>query len=270
VSNEGLLAIAGDLAERFNAEVIGVAVCKETSQAYLTMLPQYTNEGTEGDLVSIDRMLTARLIADAEAQFRTALQNRARSLHWRSTVTSNSRSQYVARQARAADILITSPVFDGPLVEQRQQLSVGDIVLYAGRPVLLVPPDIQSMNLDTIMVGWKDTRESRRAVSDALPLLAQAKKVVVVEIAATQDIPDAKRHVADVIGWLQSHDIAAEPRIEAFQRTEWFQLEHIAREIEADVFVAGAYGHTRLRERMIGGVTEDLLLHPDRPTLISH
>ncbi len=270
VSNEGLLKITGDLAKRFDAEVIGVAVCKETSRVYLTMLPQYTAQGGNEDLVNIDIQLTERMVNEAEQQFRAALQDRARSLHWRSTITNNSRSQFVARQARAADILITSPVFDGPFVDQRQELSVGDIVLYAGRPVLLVPPGIQSMNLDTIMVGWKDTRESRRAVADALPLLTLAKHVVVVEIAAAREIPDAKRHVADVIGWLQGHGIAAEPRVEAFGKAEWNQLEGIAQEIAAGLFVAGAYGHTRLREWMVGGVTEDLLLHPHRPTLISH
>jgi nucleotide-binding universal stress UspA family protein len=270
VSNEGLLKITGDLAERFDADVIGVAVCKESSRVYLTMLPQYTIQGTDGDLVDIDRQLTERMISDAEKQFRAALQNRARSLHWRSTITSNSRSQFVARQARAADILITSPVFDGPFVDQRQELSVGDIVLYAGRPVLLVPPGIQSMNLDTIMIGWKDTRESRRAVTDALPFLALAKQVVVVEIAVARDLPDATRHVTEVIDWLQRHGIAAVPRLEAFKKAEWNQLEGIAQEIGTGLFVAGAYGHTRLREWIIGGVTKDLLLHPRRPTLISH
>lgn len=269
-SNEGLLKITGDLAERFEADVIGVAVCKETSQAYLTMLPQYSVLGNEDDLVTIDRKLTDKLIVEAEQQFRGALQGRCRSLSWRSTITNNSRSQYVARQSRAADILITSPVFDGPFVDQRQELSVGDIVLYAGRPVLLVPPDIQSMNLDTVLIGWKDTRESRRAIADALPMLGLAKRVVVMEIAATRDLPDAKRHVADVIGWLQRHDVVAEPCVEPFEKAEWNQLEGIAKKIGAGLFVAGAYGHTRLREWVIGGVTEDLLLHPHRPTLISH
>ena len=270
VANDGLLKITGDLAERYDSAVIGVVACKEASQIYLTMLPQYTVQGTDGDLVTIDRQLTDRMIREAERQFRAALQSRASRLTWRSTVTSNSRSQYVARQARAADLLITSPVFDGPFVDQRQTLSVGDIVLYAGRPVLLVPPNIQSINFDTVMIGWKDTRESRRAVVDALPLLSLAKRVVVVEIAATRDLPDAERHVADVIGWLQRHGIAAETCVEAFANAEKNQLKGIAQEIGAGLFVAGAYGHTRLREWMIGGVTEDLLLQPNRPTLISH
>jgi nucleotide-binding universal stress UspA family protein len=270
VENDGLLQITGDIAEQFDADVIGVAACRESSQVYLTMLPQYSPEGGDGDLVNIDRKVTENMILAAEQQFRTALQGRARCLQWRSTITSNSRSHYVARQARAADLLITSPVFDGPFVDQRQKMSVGDIVLYAGRPVLLVPPDIRSMDLDTVMIGWKDTRESRRAIADALPLLALAKRVVIAEIAAAQDLPDAKRHIADVISWLQRHGIAAEPRVETFGKAEWNQLEGIAREIGAGLFVAGAYGHTRLREWVIGGVTEDLLLHPHRPTLISH
>lgn len=269
-SNEDLLAITGELAERFDSDVIGVAVCKEASQVYLTMLPQYTAQGDEGDLVTIDRQLTEIMILDAEQQFRAALQSRSARLHWRSTITSNSRSQYVARQARAADLLITSPVFEGPFVDQRQKLSIADIVLRAGRPILLVPPSVQSISFDTAMVGWKDTRESRRAVADALPLLALAKEVVVVEIAAAADLPDARRHVIDVIGWLQRHGIGAVPHLEAFGKAEWSQLEGIAEEIGAGLFVAGAYSHTRLRERVIGGVTEDLLLHPRRPTLISH
>ena len=134
-SNDGLLKITGDLAERFGADVIGVAACKEASQAYLTMLPQYSLQGDDEDLVTLDRKLTEKMISDAEQQFRAALEGRCRSLSWRSTITSNSRSHYVARQTRAADILITSPVFNGPFVDQRQELNVGNIVLYAGRPV---------------------------------------------------------------------------------------------------------------------------------------
>jgi len=269
-TNEGLLQIAGDLAERFDAHVIGVAVSKLISSVYLEMLPQYTAQTEGEDLTESDRRITERMFAEAEQQFRAALQSRARSVEWRATMTRNSRSHYVARQARAADILLTSPVFDGPFADPRQELSVGDIVLYAGRPVLLIPPDTQHLNVDSVMIGWKDTRESRRAVTDALSLLKLARQVTIVEITAAQDLPDAKRHVNDVIGWLQRHGIAAEPRLETFKGMECVQLDSIAQEIGAGLFVAGSYGHTRLREWVIGGVTKDLLLHPRRPTLISH
>jgi len=269
--NRGLLEVAGDLAGRFEAHVIGVAVSQPMPPLYPAMQTTYGAGMPSEDIVEVDRNATERRIAEVEQSFRAALQGRAASLEWRSTITRNSRSQYVARQARAADLVVTTPICAGMAVEPSQKMNVGDIVLYAGRPVLLVPPGTERLNLDTAVIGWKDTRESRRALADALPLLQLAKRVVIVEIAARQDISDARRHVGDVTAWLKRHGISAvEARFEGFKGLEAEQLDALARDCEAGLFVAGAYGHTRLREWIVGGVTMDLLLQPKRPTLVSH
>ncbi len=267
-ANEGLLKITGDLAERFSAHVIGVSVYQPLPAIYSAIETSYS--GSLEDSSEIDRKNIERRFADMEERFRAALKGRCNSLEWRSTITSNSRSQYVARQVRTADLLLTSPVGDRASEDKRETLKLDDIVMRAGRPILLVPPDAQHLDLQCAVVGWKDTRETRRAVSDALPLLQAAGRTIVVEITSAQDIPDAKRHVTDVVAWLKRHGVSAEPKVETYSGLETARLDAIARECDAGLFVAGAYGHTRMREWAIGGVTSDLLLHPSRPTLISH
>ena len=120
------------------------------------------------------------------------------------------------------------------------------------------------------MIGWNDTRESRRAVVDALPQFKRAVHVAVVEIAADEDLARARAHVADVVGWLGRHDVVAEAVASLATGDDASQLYDVAREHGADVIVAGAYGHSRLREWALGGVTRDLLMRTDRCTLLAH
>src|SRR6187551_3958734 len=63
-----------------------------------------------------------------------------------------------------------------------RQINAGDLVLRAGRPVLIVPPGAEFLRLNSVVIAWKDTREARRAVNDALPLLHKAREVIVVEL----------------------------------------------------------------------------------------
>ena len=268
--NDAVLRITGDLAERFGATVIGVAVCQPIPEIYPAIQAAYGNGIACEDITETDRKLTSDRFSQLEASFRSALARRAPALEWRTTITKNSRSQYIARQLRAADLLVCSPVFDNRTTDQSQKLSIGDIVMRAGRPILLVPPETGRLDLDSAVVAFKSTRESCRAVADALPLLAFAKRITVVEIAPPQELADAKRHVGDVAAWLKRHGLAAEARAETQKGVDSFQLDAIAQECGAGLFVAGAYGHTRLREWVIGSVTIDLLLHPRRLTLVSH
>ncbi len=176
----------------------------------------------------------------------------------------------IVRQLADADLLVTTADFDGAHIEPAQRVNLGEIVLRAGRPVLLIPPETQDMNIDTVMIAWKDARETRRAIADALPFLKLAKQVMIVGLAAARDLPEAEKQLTDLIRGLARHGISAQRRVECFYGVQSNQLEAIAQEIGADLMVAGAYSHTPVREWVIGGVTIDLLLHPKRPTLISH
>lgn len=125
------------------------------------------------------------------------------------------------------------------------------------------------------MLAWKETRETRRAALDALSLLQRAVHVTVVEISAEKDLSSARQRLADVSCWLSRHGIIAETLAvaalhdNASQDDDGEQLESVARRSGANLIVAGAYGHSRLREWAFGSVTR-ALIHGDRCALLSH
>ncbi len=143
-------------------------------------------------------------------------------------------------------------------------------------PDLTTPePNKSPTCLDQIMLAWKETPKARRAALDALPLLQRAVHVTVVEISAEKDLPLARQRLADVSCWLTRHGIIAETLAaaalhdNAFRDDDGKQLEPVARKLGAILIVAGAHGHSRLRESAFGSVT-GTLIHGDRCALLSH
>jgi nucleotide-binding universal stress UspA family protein len=126
------------------------------------------------------------------------------------------------------------------------------------------------LDFGRVVIGWKDTRESRRAVSDALPLLKKAGHVSVVAIADEADFDSVRLQLGDVVSWLGRHGVVAEALVSTSTGDDANRLNDIAWEQGAGVIVAGAYGHSRFREWALGGVTRDLLLRGDRCSLVSH
>lgn len=143
-----------------------------------------------------------------------------------------------------------------------------DLVMMAGRPILTVPyigaPRTIGKN---ILVAWRNGREAARAVMDALPLLQQAEKVTILCINAGKwdDLPGA-----DIARWLAEHGVTC-------------RIERVSAEVDpadtilnwvsdngADLIVMGAYGHSRLRETILGGTTRGILRHMTVPVLIAH
>ena len=167
------------------------------------------------------------------------------------------------------DLVITSVATSG-ILDAVRTMNTGDLIMRVGRPVLIVPATAQALKLDRVVVGWKDTRETQRAIAGALPLLKLAKDVSVVEIAAEEDMAMARKHLDDVVGWLKRHGIAAKAIASLSTGNDAARLDGLAQEYDADVIVGGAYGHNRMREWALGGVTRDLLLRADRCCLLSH
>jgi nucleotide-binding universal stress UspA family protein len=261
-SNAGLLQIAVDLAERFQAKVIGIAARQPLQMVY--------GDGyVSGDLFERDREEICKEMKDAEAEFRIALQPRVPVIEWRSTQTFANLADYLCDEARCADLIVTG-VASGDMFDSSRAVDTGALVMEAGKPVLLVPKTATSLKLERVLVAWKDSRETRRAVADAVPLMKRATQVSVVEIATAENLPSAQQHVADVVAWLKCHAIKAEGRARVSTGDDAAGLYAVAQDQGADVVVAGAYGHSRLREWVLGGVTRDLLLSADRCSFISH
>jgi nucleotide-binding universal stress UspA family protein len=262
-SNANLLGVVGDLAQRFEAGVIGIAMCQPMQIIY--------SEGyVPADLIVQDREQREKEVAAAEAEFRDALQTRVGRLEWRSEVTPDPLADYLAREARSADLVITGVDHNASMFDHSRHVNIGDVVMHVGRPILVVPTAASGASFDSVMVGWKDTRETRRAIADALPFLQKAAQVTIVEIVAEQELEAARERLDDVVRWLGCHGVSAEAIARKSTGADAHQLHAVALEHKAGVIVAGAYGHSRVREWVLGGVTRDLLLRAGRCALVSH
>jgi nucleotide-binding universal stress UspA family protein len=261
--NDARLALTGELAERFDATVIGIAACDHTPPPY------YTNGSFVQSLIAQDRENLTKRMKELEERFRAALRHRSGKLEWRGALARPT--EYVAREARAADLIITGHGSDNVLLDPFRNLDASSLVMQAGRPVLIGPPDVSWLRLNHVMVAWKDTREARRAVADALPLLRRAQETTVIEVLEGEDdAQKATRRVEDVAAWLRRHGVIASARVSTAVEDTSAQIETLASDVNADLIVAGAYGHHRLREWVFGGVTEDLLKHSHRCVLLAH
>ena len=218
------------------------------------------------DLVDEERAETDRGIGSAEAEFRAAFAGP--DPEWRSSVTFAAPCDYIVGQARHADLVLTGMVQHG--VADPTRATAGEVVMQCGRPVIVVPPAPATPALDRVMLAWRDTREARRAALDSLPLLLRATHVTIVELADQSEMVAARERLADVSRWLAGHGIQAEAIAAATSDDDAAQLGTLAQTCGANLVVAGAFGHSRLREWAFGGVTRTLLHHGDRCALLSH
>jgi len=261
-SNDARLEIARETAERFDAHVIGITAAQFSPPLYFTSGDQAQKLLDEGRAEIRDR------IAGLEAQFRKALQSRADRLEWR--CAEDFPARYMVGQARAADLLIAGQQGSDAFADPFEQASPGDLVMQAGRPLLVVPDAGTWLDLRSALVAWKDTAEARRAVVDALPLLRRARDVAVAELIGDEaQRPTAQARLNDVVIWLSRHGVTARAEVANDRGDTATHLEAIAADVGAGLIIAGAYGHSRFREWALGGVTRQLINPSNRCSLLS-
>lgn len=261
-SNAAVLEVTRDIAERLDAKVIGIMVGQQTQMIYgrgYAVLDFFDREDAQ----------IAQRITETEALFRDAFKGFVNNVEWRSTVTREPMANYIVAEAGIADLIIMgvslSDFYEGPA-----GVNAGEIMMQSGRPILAVPVITEKLILNNILVGWKDTREARRAIADALPLLKLAKQVNIVEIASETEMIAADKRLDDVVKWLSCHDIDADYEVHPSTGDDAAQFISIANQRNAKLIVAGAYGHSRLREWALGGVTNELLQQSELCCLFSH
>lgn len=174
---------------------------------------------------------------------------------------------YVTRRAQAVDLVI--------LGQRTPDHATGldapqEVVLASGRPVLIVPYAGHRDRIGEVaVVAWNSSREAARAVQDALPLLAVSASVTVLLVNPEEE---AEIDAADqLVAHLARHGLNASKRVVrqdilAVSDTILAQVAGLG----ADLLVMGAYGHSRLREMILGGVTRDVLRHMSVPVLMAH
>ena len=261
-SNDAGLEIAGQLAERFKACVIGITAGEFSPPLYFTTGEQAQRVIDQGQAAVRNRF------AEVEAQFRAAMKSRAAAVEWR--CAEDFPARFIVQQARAADIVVVGENSSDALADPFMHASPSDLLMQTGRPLLVVPDACDWLDLRSVLIAWKDTPECRRAVTDALPILREAKDVIVAEIVEDEvDRSAALSGVEDLVAWLSRHGVVASQRVQDECGNAAAQLDRIASELGAGLVVAGAYGHSRFREWVFGGVTKRLLTPSNRCSLLS-
>lgn len=243
----GLVKCAEALARRFGADLVGNA----SAEPYPIMTGG-RGAGITAALHVEERASIEATLQALEVDFRKALSPTTKA-EWRFSVETPNRSLIEA--ARGADLIVTGSYEASGF---RRRVDVGQLIIAAGRPVLVVAKDVEAIQGDTIVIGWKDTREARRAVADALPFLRHARKVAVVAIE-DGDNSLQQASLTDLLDWLGRHEIVAVGELHAAQGDPAQQLEDISSGLGADLVVTGGYGRSRLQEWLFGGMTRGLL-----------
>ncbi|MFH6783276.1 MULTISPECIES: universal stress protein [Methylobacterium] len=250
--------LAAELAASHAARLVGVAACPVP-----VVVP--ARDG-----------IAAERLYDAEEERARERLDTARALFEREAGPAAKRAwcaglasplAYAAEQARAADLVVVGRHGPGDGDPGPMGVAPGALLMEAGRPVLVAPPGLERLAPKRVVVAWKDTREARRAVHDALPLLVGAERVCVVAVG-----PDAHHGGAEATArYLSGHGLTATTHL--LPGPVLSVADELLRFCEregADLLATGAYGHSRLREWVFGGVTRDLLRTTPLCCLMSH
>ena len=252
------------VAEAFSAHVAGVAF------SYDPIIPPTVMGGIPASFIDQQREENDQAATDAVKRFDEAAR--------RSGVSFESRAIGASVAGSAETFGAIARRFDLSVVGQAEpdrvapeELIIEGALFSSGRPVLVVPY-IQkgALKVDRVMVCWDASRNAARAVADAMPLLRRAKSIDVV-IVATERLKSDEIPGADIGQHLARHDLKVEVKRIVSTDTDVANtiLSHAA-DSAADFIVMGGYGHSRLREWVLGGATRGVLSSMTVPVLMSH
>ena len=264
-ARDSATAFAVSLAAEFKANLTGIAF--RFNPIVPVMLDMY---GIPPEIIESQRAEAEKAAKAAIARF----EETARS----AGVAAQARSLEAAAAEAPGTLTDIARRFDLCVLGQPQpdDMTLGsqfiEAVLFgSGRPILIVPY-IQTapLKLDRVMVGWDGSRSAARAVGDAMPLLAKAKTAEIVmvsaEAAKSDELPGA-----DIAHHLARHGTKVEvERIASSDIDPANAILSRAADTSADLLVMGGYGHSRMREFILGGVTRAILASMTVPTFMSH
>jgi len=251
------------LAGRFDAELVGVYIVPGTGLAPSTAA-MMRPEAVERRLAQFGEAQHV-----AEREFRDAAGAAGITADWRAPAGASIDA--AVAQARCCDLFIvgqhrpSGPGFGDTLVS--------NVLLSSGRPTLVVPHAGGPATLgERVLIAWNGGREAARAIGDALPLLEHALRVDAIAVDE-DDATDVSERLAGtrLRAWLARHGVNVEIERHSPPNMgvgEW--LLDRAAGLSSDLVVMGAYGHARMRELVLGGVTRKILRTSTIPVLMAH
>ena len=264
------MVLAAALAQRFGAHLVGLYVM--VGREPRGRLDYFNSDNPL--LGPLYRDIEEKIRADAERTrllFEDIVGRQSLSAEWR--MASGYPAALAAMHGRYADLIILGQLDP----EDIQALAIRplpeEVALLAGRPILVVPYAGTFEQIGRrVLVGWDASREATRAVNDAMPLLAGANSVTVMSVDSKES-PAGHGEVpgADIALHLARHGVPAQvERIVSAGIGVGNTLLSRASDLEADLLVMGIYGHSRVRELLLGGATRTVLASMTLPVLMAH
>jgi nucleotide-binding universal stress UspA family protein len=252
------------VAEKFEAHLLGIAVC------YEPIIPGTVMGGVPPDVIEGQRAESNKRANAAIARFDQAAKRAGISSEPRLiTASVTGAADQIGRIARRFDLAVVGQPTRKPSLPD--QVVDEGVLFESGRPVIFVPfVQTSGVKLDRIMVCWDGSRTAGRAVADAMPLLKKAKQVEIV-IVSGKPAKDDELPGADLGQHLARHGLNVRiKRITSPDTDVPSAILSYAADSSADMIVMGGYGHSRLRQFILGGVTRGMLESMTVPVLMSH
>ncbi len=261
------LALAERVANLFDGHLTGLFVHR------LPMISVPFDAGGMAAQLMADMEATARAEGDVrETRLRADLaQLGLRHDFRRMDLVGEASNEAVVREARTADIMVMARPYATGAEPVSPELTE-QVMFGSGRAVMLAPRDAaRSGDFATVVAAWDGGREGTRAIAEAMPFLRRATRVVLVTVDRETLEDSARLPAADMARHLDRHGIAVKVnQIRSRQRNPSDAILEQLALAEADLLVMGGYGHSRLRQWVLGGVTRDVMTHASIPVLLAH
>jgi nucleotide-binding universal stress UspA family protein len=265
--SEQRIQIAETLAANQGAHIQGMHVIPPLSY------PSYMAAEIPIDLIEQRHAQLRAVAASLGTDFAASAERAGLNQEWRCfDAFRGDLTETVAELGRYADINIVSQ--SDPDGEGQERLDLVEPLLFgSGRPVLVVPYAGKfDGKFENVMIAWNATRESARAVFDAMPILQAARKVTVMTVNPSDTAEAGDPYPgADLANILARHDVQAEVHhTQGDDISVGDMLLSTMAETATDLLVMGAYGHSRMREYVFGGATRHIIQHMTAPVMMSH
>jgi len=263
--------VACDIAKRFDAQLTGCFV-KRSPEPYAYFSALESSSALQSSLLSNAAAANSGELAQAKFDFESSCQSVGLAFNGEQK---SRRTTWIGAVPGAAAFGSLARLYDLIVVPQPHsskidgQMDVFDAALFRARRSVLIAPDAsQGLRPKSVAIAYNGSAEASRAVTCALPFLREAQQI---NILTSGNVIDGAPPVVDLIDYLAAHGLTATHRpAREVSSTVENTLLAIAHLFDTDLIVMGAYTHSHLREKMLGGVTRSMLEHSDVAILMAH
>lgn len=257
--------VAIALARDFDAHLVGVA---PTGMVDLPAAPEAA--AALGDYAAAAWELLIAAAGDAANRFRGRC-HAANLASYEALTDQAPVAASIARHAHCADLLVMSQPDPDQRGHRQDRATLEQVLMHAARPTLVVPYTHRgALRMRRMLVGWDESRESIRAMTDALPLLRRAQQVLLAHWRHAPDGGRAMDRLHSLHQWLAFQGVEAQPQDLVTTLPIGEAMLSAASDAATDLIVMGAYSHSRWTEHVFGGTSRTLLDAMTVPVLMSH